>query len=308
MVSFAYLVRPMSYVLIIVLGYALKRAGFLKKEDQQVLSRIMLNVTLPCAIIQGFSGFERDAKLFLIVGIGFVCAFLPMLLMYLTTRGVDARLRAYRMLNIGGYNIGCFSLPLISAFFGGQGVVAACMFDTGNAVMMTGGSYAMTSTLLKTGGEHREGAGEILIKFLKSTPFDTYMILFALTALNVPIPGIVFELTQPAGNANGFIAMLIIGLMFEPTGDRAFLSETAREIACRYAFAAVSAAACYFLTPFDLVVRQTLSVICFAPLSSLAPIYTQRCRSDAALAGFTNSVSIAVSLVCMMALSMAFVV
>lgn len=307
MASFAYLVRPMSYVLVIILGFALKRAGFLKKEDQPVLSRIMLNITLPCAIIQGFASFVRDGRLFIIVGIGLACAFLPMLLMYLTTKGVDTRLRAYRMLNIGGYNVGCFSLPLISAFFGSQGVVAACMFDMGNAVMMTGGSYTMTSTLLGTGGEHRESAGEILLKFLKSTPFDTYMILFALAALNIPIPQLVFDLTQPAGNANGFIAMLIIGLMFEPAGDRKMLGEAAREMACRYAFAAVSAAACYFLTPFDLIVRQTLAVLCFAPLSSLAPIYTQRCHSDTALAGFTNSVSIAISLVCMMALSMLFV-
>ncbi|MBQ7886077.1 MAG: AEC family transporter [Clostridia bacterium] len=307
MSSLAYLVRPMSFVLVIVLGYALKRAGFLRKEDQPVLSRIMINITLPCAIIQGFSSFERDSRLFWIVGIGFICAFLPMLLMYLTTRGVDTRLRAYRMINIGGYNVGCFSLPLISAFFGSQGVVAACMFDTGNAVMMTGGSYAMTSTLLKTGGGHRESIGDILLKFLKSTPFDTYMLLFALTALNIPIPQLAFDLTQPAGSANGFIAMLIIGLMFEPAGDRQMLGETMREMACRYAFAAISAAACYFLTPFDPVVRKTLAVLCFAPLSSLAPIYTQRCHSDTALAGFTNSVSIAISLVCMMALSMFFV-
>lgn len=303
----SHIVKPLSYVLVIVLGYLLKRVGFLGKTDHQVLSRIMLNVTLPCAIIQGFSGFERDAQLFLIVGIGFLCAFLPMLLMYLSTRGVDTRLRAYRMLNIGGYNIGCFSLPLVQAFFGSAGVVAACMFDTGNAVMMTGGSYAMTSTLLKTGGETREGVKDVLLKFLRSAPFDTYMMLFALTALNVEIPQIVFDLTQPAGNANGFIAMLMIGLMFEPAGEKALVRETAREMACRYAFAALSAACCYFLTPFDLIVRQTLAVLCFAPLSSLAPIYTERCHSDTALAGFTNSVSIAVSLVCMMALSMILV-
>lgn len=302
-----YIVKPLSFVLVIVLGYALKRAGFLRREDQPLLSKIMLNVTLPCAIIQGFSGFERDAKLFLIVGIGFACAFLPMLLMYLTTRDVETRLRAYRMLNIGGYNIGCFSLPLVQAFFGSHGVVAACMFDTGNAVMMTGGSYAMTSTLLKTGGDHQESPREILMKFLRSTPFDVYMILFALTAMNVRIPQLVFDLTLPAANANGFIAMLIIGLMFEPAGDRALLGETMREMACRYAFAALSAAACYFLTPFDAIVRQTLVVLCFAPLSSLAPIYTQRCGGNTALAGFTNSVSIAISLVLMLAISMFFV-
>lgn len=302
-----YIIKPMSYVLAIVMGYCLKRAGFFGKADHRLLSKIMINITLPCAIIQGFSGFVRDAKLFLIVGIGFLCAFLPMLLMYLGTRGVQTRLRAYRMLNIGGYNIGCFSLPLIEAFFSSTGVVAACMFDTGNAVMMTGGSYAMTSTLLKTGGETRESAKDILLKFLRSAPFDTYMLLFAMAALNLPIPQLVFDMTRPAGQANAFIAMLMIGMMFEPAGDRTLLTEAAREIALRTAFAAASAAVCYFFTPFDLITRQTLAVLCFAPLSSLCPIYTDRCHSDVELSSFTNSVSIAVSLVCMLALSMVFV-
>ena len=302
-----YLVKPLSYVLVIALGYLLKRAGFFGRDDHRLLSKIMINVTLPCTIVRALSSFSRDAQMFWIVGIGFMCAFLPMALMYLATRGVNTRLRAYRMLNIGGYNIGCFSLPLIEVFFGSTGVVAACMFDTGNAVMMTGGSYAMTSTLLKTGGEARESARDVLAKFLKSAPFDTYLVMFVLTALNVQLPEAVLTLVQPAANANAFVAMLMIGMMFEPALERTLLAETARELAARYVLAAVFALACYFLTPFDQVVRQTLAVLCFAPLSSLAPIYTDRCGSDTALASFTNSASIAVSLVLMLALSMIFV-
>ena len=302
-----YMVKPLGYVLLIVLGYGLKRAGFFGREDYRLMSRIMINITLPCTIVRAFSGFSRDPQMFLIVGISFVCSMLPPILMYLATPGVDTRLRAYRMINIGGYNIGCFSLPLIEAFFGSTGVVAACMFDVGNAVMMTGGAYALTSTLLKTGGETRESAGDILMKFLKSAPFDTYLIVFLLMALNVQLPEAVYTLAQPAANANAFIAMLMIGMMFEPAGDRTKLTEAARELAVRYAIAAVFALACFVLTPFDLVIRQTLAVLCFGPLSSLAPIYTDRCHSDTALASFTNSVSIAVSLVLMMALSMFFI-
>ena len=89
--------------------------------------------------------------------------------------------------------------------------------------------------------------------------------------------------------------------------DKALLRETARELLGRYLFAAVSAALVFFCTPFELVVRQTLCIVCFAPLSSLAPIYTDRCHGDTALASFTNSVSIAVSLVIMLALGLGFV-
>ena len=84
-------------------------------------------------------------------------------------------------------------------------------------------------------------------------------------------------------------------------------AQTARELLGRYLFAAVSAVLVFFCTPFELVVRQTLCIVCFAPLSSLAPIYTDRCHGDTALASFTNSVSIAVSLVIMLALGLGFV-
>ena len=302
-----YIFKPMSYVLVIMLGYLLKRAGFFGKDDHRLMSKIMVNITLPCTIIQAFDGFERDTKMFIIVGIGFICAFMPILLLYLPTGRVEKRLRAYRMLNIGGYNIGCFSLPLVQAFFGNTGVVAACMFDTGNAIMMTGGAYAMTSTLLRTGGEERESVGDVLLKFVKSLPFDAYMMMILLAALGVKIPSVVFTLTRPAGQANAFVAMLMIGMMFEPAGDRALLRETARELVWRYLFPAASAALVFFCTPFELVVRQTLCIVCFAPLSSLAPIYTDRCHSDTALASFTNSVSIAVSLIVMLALGLGFV-
>jgi len=302
----SYLLKPLSYVLVIVLGYVLKKTGCLARSDQKILSKIMFNVTLPCALIQGFSGFERDTSLFFLAVLGFLFTLLPALYMYATSRGVSKELCAYRMVNISGYNIGCFSLPLIEVFFGSTGVVVSCLFDAGNAVMMTAGIYAMTSTLLKTGGK-KESAKDILMKFLSSAPFDTYMVLFALILLNIRIPGFVFELTRPAGQANGFLAMLIIGLMFEPMGDKALIRETAREMAHRMALSAVTAAICYYLLPYSLVVRQTLVVLCFAPLGSLAPINTERCGGDTALASFTNSISIAVSIVCMMALGMAFV-
>lgn len=302
-----YMMKPFAYVLIIVLGFVLKRTGFLSDSDRKSLTKLMLNVTLPCAIIQAFDGLAIDGRMLLICAIGLVCSGLPLILMYLTTGGVEKRIRAYRMLNIGGYNLGCFSVPLLSAFFGSAGVVTACLFDVGNAIIMTGGAYAMTSTLLKTGGDEREGALEILMKFLRSVPFDTYMAMLAVCAAGVTLPRAAFELTQPIAQANSFLAMMIIGMAVEVASDETMIKETTREIVIRYALAAVFALAIYFLAPLDLLTRQVMVVICFSPISSLAPVYTERCHSDTAMAGFTNSVSIAVSLVIMLGLSMAFI-
>lgn len=298
------LAAPASYAAVIALGYALKRAGFLHEGDRRLLSRLMLNVTLPCAVVAAFEGFERDARMFFIVGIGLVASMLPILVMYAFSRRAPKGVCAYRMLNAGGANIGCFAMPLIQGIFGGASAVAVSLYDTGNAIVMTGGSYAVTSTLLRS-GEKREGAREIAKKFLSSVPFDAYMLMLLLTALNITLPTAAFRLVRPAAQANGFIAMLTVGAMFEPVMDRTMLGEAAKVLGFRLVFSALFGAACFFLTPYSFEVRRVLVLLSFAPISSLAPVYTERCGGNAALAGFTNSVSILTSLALMLILSAA---
>lgn len=296
------LLTPASYVAVIALGFALKRLGFFGEGDHRLLSKIMLNVTLPCAVVVAFEDFSRDASLFFIVGIGLAASMLPILAMYALSRRAPKGLCAYRMLNAGGANIGCFAMPLIQGIFGGAAAAVVSLYDTGNAIVMTGGSYAVTSSLLQTGGR-RESAREIARKFVTSVPFDAYMLMLLLTALGGRVPAWAAQLLRPAAQANGFVAMLTIGVLFEPVMDRALLGETARVLAFRFACSALFASACFFLTPYNFEVRRVLVLLSFAPISSLAPVYTERCGGDAALAGFTNSVSIAASLAVMLALA-----
>ena len=89
-----YIFKPISFILIIALGYILKRCGVFGKDDHRLMSKIMINITLPCTIIQAFDGFERDGRMFTIVGLGFFCAFLTIFIMYLTTDGVEKNQRA----------------------------------------------------------------------------------------------------------------------------------------------------------------------------------------------------------------------
>ena len=39
-----YIFKPMSYVLVIVMGYLLKRAGFFGKDDHRMMSKIMIEL------------------------------------------------------------------------------------------------------------------------------------------------------------------------------------------------------------------------------------------------------------------------
>ena len=59
------------FVAIIILGYVLRKVGFFKESDFYVLSRIVINITLPAAIVTSFSGKEFDPNLFFVLFLGF---------------------------------------------------------------------------------------------------------------------------------------------------------------------------------------------------------------------------------------------
>ena len=52
--------RAAASVFMILLGYALKRAGFFSKSDADTVAKLCLNITLPAAIITGFGSYKQD--------------------------------------------------------------------------------------------------------------------------------------------------------------------------------------------------------------------------------------------------------
>ena len=143
------------------------------KDDHRLMSKIMINITLPCTIIQAFDGFlSAMGGCSPSLGLAFFCAFLPDFHHVPDDwrRGNSCALTACS--TSAGHNIGCFSRPqLVQAVFGNVGVFAACMFDTGNAVMMHRRCVClMTSTLPRDRRRERESVGDILMKFIGSLP------------------------------------------------------------------------------------------------------------------------------------------
>ena len=60
------LVKAAAFVFIIFLGYALKRIGFFTATDYRLISKIVLNITLPAAVITAFANFDMDASLLIL--------------------------------------------------------------------------------------------------------------------------------------------------------------------------------------------------------------------------------------------------
>ena len=61
-------IKAGTYILIICLAYFLKKIGFFKEGEHKTISKIVLNITLPAAILSSFNQVEQlSGQLFFIL-------------------------------------------------------------------------------------------------------------------------------------------------------------------------------------------------------------------------------------------------
>lgn len=289
------LTRAISFILIIATGYGLKKIGFFTEKDFFRISKIVIKITLPCAIIYNFNSISLNYALLLLCLIGFLCNVLFVTIGYLTNLRANGDKKAFDMINLSGYNIGNFTLPFVQSFLGPMGFAATSLFDAGNAIMCTGITY--TAASMAKGGGARTSPGQILKSLFSSVPFDSYLVMTAFAIMGIRLPSVLVSYTGTVGNANAFLALLMIGIGFEINLGKEKVGHLVRILVTRMGVSVLLAAAAYFLLPMPLEVRQAMVVVALGPVSGVAPAFTGNLEGDVELASAVNSCSIVMSIV-----------
>ena len=277
---------------IIATGYLLKRIHVLKTDDAKVLSRVMIYLTLPAALISGFRNFSFQTGLLLLVFLAFACNLILLCLGLLLTRGKPLEERALYALQMSSYNIGAFVLPFVQSFMPAEGLVGASLFDAGNCPMNCGISYAL---VLSTTSGKRVSLRFVGRQLLQSPPFMTYIIMLLAQVLRIRLPDFLFRLAAGISPANTILAMLMIGVLLEPAIPRSYQAQVLRILAVRYGCNALFACIIWFL-PISLILRQVAILSVMAPIPSMALIYSKKCGCDDAVCGLLSSLSLIISL------------
>jgi len=291
------LLTAFSFVMIIAIGAVLNKNGLLNKEAGSAVKKIMINLTLPCAIIVNFSRIaEISGSMVILVILGFVSNVLMTAAGVIVTAKKSRADKALYILGLPGYSIGAFCLPFVQGFLP-DGVVSACLFDAGNSIMCTGGTYAFASEYLS--GEHgRTDIRAFIKRIVSSPPLVTYAAMFILVSvLHLRLPDFILTLISPEAASNTFLSMLMIGLLMKIEFSRDYLKDTVRLLAIRHIFAVITALLFWYMLPFDELVRKTLVMVSFGPLSIISTAYTGMCGGDDGKAGAINSISIILSII-----------
>lgn len=293
------LIRAGCFIAIILLGYMLRRIQFFKEGDFHVLSRIVIRITLPAAIVSSFNGKQIDPAMLAIALIGLGGGIIYVGLGYLSNKKGGNEQQAFAMVNTSGYNIGNFTMPFVQSFLGPAGVITTSLFDVGNAFICLGGSYGAASIVK---GHGRFSFKVIFQKLIRSVAFDCYVIMIFFQLTHLPFPKPIFSFAEIIGNANAFMAMLMIGVGFKLGGDRTQRKAIIKILGMRYGVATLLALGCYFLLPLPLEMRQALTILVFSPIASSSPAYTAELKCDVGLASAVNSISIICSIIIIVSL------
>ena len=288
------LIRAGSFVAIIILGYVLRRCGIFKESDFGVLSKVVLKITFPAAVITSFAGRQIEPAFLSLSLIALMCGVIYMLIAALVNSRDSREQRAFDILNLPGYNIGNFTMPFVQSFLGPTGVIATGIFDMGNAVITLGGAFGVASAV-KSGT--RFSFKRILKALSHSVPFITYIVMLLLNLLHISLPKPITEFAGIVGSANPFLAMFMIGVGFKLGGQKGQYGKILRLLALRYGMAVVIALIFWFVLPFELEIRQALVILAFSPIGAAVPPFTAELKGDVGLSSAINSMAIVCSIV-----------
>lgn len=299
------LIKSLGFIFIILLGYVLKRSGFFKAEDGIFFSKIIMNITLPAALIASSNGMNINAITLSLIMLGFLSnIFATLLAKFLSLKEAPID-RALKMLNCAGYNIGNFAIPFASSFFGATGLIYMCMFDIGNALMNLGGTNAIARN--EVDGRGRLKLIPLLRALTKSIPFDVYILLFFLSLFSIKIPAPVTMIASMIGSGNSFLAMLMIGIILEINIDKKQSKAVFKILAMRYIANIIFAFIIFFILPIPLLAKQMVILILFSPISTMSAVYSRLLAPEEPTPAIANSISIIVSIFVMTGLLLLFV-
>jgi predicted permease len=290
------LLQPGIYVGIIVLAFVLKRSGLVPDTAFSVTSRVMTNLTLPCAILSTFTAMEVDYSLLAMIAVGICMNLMTLAVGFAASHGRYRSDRGFNMINFSGFNLGCFAMPFMQSFFTPTAVAAAYLVDAGNSIMCTGLNYSIVSSLE---GENRPDFRQVIKQLLTTIPFVTYLFALFIWFTGIQIPVFFREFFATAGGANPVIAMVTIGFGMNIRMNRAYIRRICGTVAGHFLGGALIALITVFLLPLPGALKRVVVILCFAPISAMTPIFTERLREDVELSATVNSVSILVSIVAM---------
>ncbi|MGN5883926.1 MULTISPECIES: AEC family transporter [Staphylococcus] len=284
-------------VLLIILGYVLKRINILKEEDSQVLAKLVLNVTLPALVIVNLNKADLDISLSVLPLMMIIYGIIAKIIAISFFLKYDNEMRGTIGMMMASLNIGLFAYPLVQAIWPKVGMIYFGMADIGGAIIMFGVTYFVGNYFSNAEG-NTFNVKFLLLNLVRSIPLMTYLIMFGLNMSKIHLPDAMIRFFDVVSQANMPLSMILLGLMLNFRVERKFLPVALKYLTVHYGFGLVAGLLVYFFLPVsDQMIKTTLMVIWLLPIGvAVIPYSIQLRYRTLPLIGMTTNMTIIISI------------
>ena len=286
--------QTFTYLIIMALGYFFKKISLLKASDSNILSTIIINLTLPCMFFSSALGLSINPLLLLLMVIGLLANILMLIIAHIFIKKESSLLQGVYLISASGYDIGNFVLPFVITFFPGLGVIYLSSFNVSNILMSLGLTYAIASNVANARNEFQ--LTYFLKKLISSISLDAYLLVVILAIFKLELPTFITNITATIGNVNPFLVMFMIGLKLDFSFNHDNLFMIGKILSLRFISAIILTIITIFL-PLPTLAKTILYQAYFAPLVSVSSILTKKLGYDGSVVAEATSISIIISLI-----------
>ena len=294
------MIKAAGFVFVIIIAFILKQVHVLEKRDGLTIATIIMNVTLPCALLTNASGVTIDQSMLILLLIGLASNIIMLFISFILSRKEENILKGYYMINCSGYNIGNFVMPFVQSFFPGMGVAYLCMFDVGNSIMCLGGSYALAGSVASS--NQKLTPKTVIKKLFSSIPFD----VFVLALFKISIPQPILSVASFIGAGNGFLAMFMIGLLLEVKINPSEMKIVLKTLLIRVLFGAILMSIVYFIVPIPMLAKKIVVLALAAPITTVSAVFSKNIGYHRDAPAISSSLSIIISIAVLVVLIIMF--
>lgn len=259
--------KTAGMVLMIGLGYFSKYKGLLTTQDAQVLSKLVIYITLPSVIVQNLNGLTMSFDMGLAVLLGILSNLLLVMVAWAMTRKGTNEMRYVYLFSLPLFNISGYAVPVAQVFLSEREVGALLLFNLPTTVF----TYILVPAFvtMQCNGERHVDWRALGQQLRRSVPAMTSVFMIFLSLSGLEIPERLIQLLSGLSASNTFLAMLSIGLLFQPSYQRS--GTVVNVVVLRLVCVSIMALTVYLGgLPFG-ELRSAMVLVLFAPMVSTAP-------------------------------------
>lgn len=261
----------LTSILIVGIGYLVKRLKILKETDGETIAKIIFNVTLPAVILKYTTTIQFELSLVILPLITIAFGIIMALLGIVIFRNHPIHIKGAMIMTMVGFNVANFFFPLVEGIWGQAGMQYVALVDAGNAFTIFVLCYIL-STIFSP--KNQEDAVKINIKFvlnrlIRSAPLLSYIVAIVINLSGIVIPSFFSDLIDIIARANTALALLLLGIFLHLKFGKSEWISIIKVLVIRYSIGLLVGLSLFFLLPPSVFPPLFRIIIC---LSLILPV------------------------------------